>query len=83
MFKINRIESPINLVRESFSNFCQMSLANFMLVKEYKISKLIDLVERLSVINEGALLCSGEPQAIICDDRVRECYWGKEDMVCY
>jgi branched-chain amino acid transport system ATP-binding protein len=52
-------------------------------IVEHKISKLMDLVDRLSVINEGALVCSGNPQAVICDPLVRECYWGKEDMVCY
>jgi branched-chain amino acid transport system ATP-binding protein len=52
-------------------------------IVEHKISKLMDLVDRLSVINEGALVCSGEPQSVICDPLVRECYWGKEDMVCY
>ncbi|MFH1059696.1 MAG: ABC transporter ATP-binding protein [Pseudomonadota bacterium] len=52
-------------------------------IVEHKISKLMDLVDRLSVINEGALVCSGDPQTVICDPLVRECYWGKEDMVCY
>ncbi len=52
-------------------------------IVEHKISKLMDLVDRLSVINEGALVCSGEPREVICDPLVRECYWGKEDMVCY
>jgi branched-chain amino acid transport system ATP-binding protein len=54
-----------------------------MVIVEHKISKLMDLVDRLSVINEGALVCSGDPDSVICDPVVRECYWGKEDMVCY
>ena len=35
------------------------------------------------VINEGRLICEGEPQKVICDPQVRECYWGKEQMECY
>lgn len=54
-----------------------------VVIIEHKISKLMDLVESLAVINEGALVCCGDPQEVICDDTVRQCYWGKEDMVCY
>ena len=54
-----------------------------IVIIEHKISKLMDLVESLCVINEGALVCNGNPQEVICDPLVRECYWGKEDMVCY
>lgn len=54
-----------------------------IVIIEHKISKLMDLVESLCVINEGALVCNGNPQEVICDATVRECYWGKEDMVCY
>ncbi len=54
-----------------------------IVIIEHKISKLTDLVERLCVINEGSLICDGLPKDVICDPRVKECYWGKEDMVCY
>ncbi|MCF8034734.1 MAG: ABC transporter ATP-binding protein [Desulfarculaceae bacterium] len=54
-----------------------------IVIIEHKISKLMDLVESLCVINEGALVCNGNPQEVICDAKVKECYWGKEDMVCY
>jgi branched-chain amino acid transport system ATP-binding protein len=52
-------------------------------IVEHKISKLMELVDRLFVINEGKLICEGAPEKVICDPLVRECYWGKEDMVCY
>lgn len=54
-----------------------------IVIIEHKISKLLDLVESLAVINEGCLVCSGVPDEVIVDDQVRECYWGKEDIVCY
>ncbi len=54
-----------------------------IVIVEHKISKLLDLVERLCVINEGRLICDGVPQEVISDAKVRECYWGKEEMVCY
>lgn len=54
-----------------------------IVIIEHKISKLMDLVESLCVINEGAMVCKGDPKKVICDPTVRECYWGKEDMVCY
>ncbi|MBW1780762.1 MAG: ABC transporter ATP-binding protein [Deltaproteobacteria bacterium] len=51
-----------------------------IVIVEHKISKLMELVERLCVINEGELICSGSPEEVICDPDVRECYWGKEEM---
>ena len=52
-------------------------------IVEHKISKLMELIDSLSVINEGVLIASGPPDKVIHDPRVRECYWGKEDMQCY
>ena len=54
-----------------------------LVIVEHKISRLMELVDRLSVINEGQLICQGLPEEVICDPQVRECYWGKEDAVCY
>ena len=54
-----------------------------IVIIEHKISKLMDLVDSLSVINEGCMICRGEPDKVICDPQVRECYWGQEDMECY
>ena len=52
-------------------------------IVEHKISKLMELIDRLSVINEGELICSGSPEDVIRDPRVRKCYWGEEDLGCY
>ena len=53
-----------------------------VVIIEHKISKIVDLVERLSVMNEGRLICEGAPDKVLCDPQVRECYWGKEDAAC-
>ncbi len=50
---------------------------------EHKISKVLDLVERLYVMHEGQVITCGEPNAVICDPAVKQCYFGKEDAVCY
>ena len=52
-------------------------------IVEHKISKLMELVDRLSVINEGELIASGPPEEVIHDPEVRKCYWGEEDLECY
>jgi branched-chain amino acid transport system ATP-binding protein len=52
-------------------------------IVEHKISAIMGLVEKLYVINEGRLICSGVPGEVICDPQVRECYWGNEEVACY
>jgi branched-chain amino acid transport system ATP-binding protein len=70
---IAHISQVINSIKGQFS----------IVIIEHKISKLMDLVDSLCVINEGRLICNGDPQQVICDPQVRECYWGKEEMACY
>lgn len=50
---------------------------------EHKISKLLGLVDRLFVLNEGHLICEGEPEEVLKDQKVRACYWGKEEEDCF
>jgi branched-chain amino acid transport system ATP-binding protein len=49
-----------------------------IVIIEHKISRIMDVVERLSVMNEGRLICEGAPELVLQDPQVRECYWGKE-----
>ena len=49
-----------------------------LVVIEHKLSKIVDLVDRLCVMNEGSLICEGRPEEVLNDSKVRECYWGKE-----
>ena len=54
---------------------------NFILVIiEHKLSKIVNLVDRLCVMNEGNFICEGDPNNVLCDPSVRECYWGKGEM---
>lgn len=48
-----------------------------MVIIDHKISKIIDLVEHLYVMNRGSIICQGEPQQVIADPEVRKCYWGE------
>ncbi len=47
---------------------------------EHKVSKIVDFVDRLCVMNEGKLICQGSPNNVLCDPTVRECYWGRSEM---
>ncbi|MCX7965435.1 MAG: ABC transporter ATP-binding protein [Syntrophorhabdaceae bacterium] len=54
-----------------------------MVIIEHKISRIVELVERLCVMHEGRLIAEGIPNQVLCDPLVREVYWGKEDgLVC-
>ena len=53
-----------------------------LVIVEHKISKIVDFVERLSVMNEGAIICDGIPDQVLCDPDVRECYWGRQNNQC-
>ena len=54
---------------------------NFTLVIiEHKVSKIMDLVNRLCVMHEGSFICEGDPNTVLCDAAVRECYWGRAEM---
>jgi branched-chain amino acid transport system ATP-binding protein len=53
-----------------------------LVIIEHKISKIMGLVEHLCVMNEGRLICQGDPEAVLEDKEVRACYWGKEGEAC-
>lgn len=69
------IAEVLGLVRQLKENFT-------LVIIEHKISKIVDLVGRLSVMNEGRIIAEGLPQEVLCDPAVRECYWGKEENTC-
>jgi branched-chain amino acid transport system ATP-binding protein len=70
--EINEVLNLIHRVKKHFT----------LVIIEHKISKIIELVNRLSVMNGGRLICEGEPDKVLCDPEVRECYWGKEEAHC-
>ncbi|MCP4109332.1 MAG: ATP-binding cassette domain-containing protein [Desulfobacteraceae bacterium] len=66
--EIGRVLNLLHQVRENFT----------LVIIEHKISKIIDLVDRLSVMNYGKIICEGDPGHVLEDPLVRECYWGKK-----
>jgi branched-chain amino acid transport system ATP-binding protein len=52
----------------------QGSLA--MVIIEHKISHLVDMVTRLSVMHEGRIIADGKPAQVLEDPTVRQVYWG-------
>jgi branched-chain amino acid transport system ATP-binding protein len=67
--EIAEVIELLHVVKDSFS----------LVIIEHKISKIVELVERLSVMNDGVLICEGEPDDVLCNQEVRECYWGSGD----
>ena len=51
-----------------------------LIVIEHKLSRIVNLVDRLCVMNEGSFICEGEPDRVLSDRKVRECYWGKGEL---
>lgn len=71
--EIEEVSSIIRRVKESFS----------FIIIEHKISRIVDLVQRLSVMHEGRLIAEGAPAEVLRNPLVREVYWGKEEgLVC-
>lgn len=53
-----------------------------IVIIEHKISRIVDLVDRLSVMHEGRIIAEGPPNDVLCDPTVRRVYWGERDRVC-
>jgi len=51
-----------------------------LIIIEHKLSKIVNLVDRLCVMNEGSFICEGNPEQVLSDKLVRECYWGKGEF---
>jgi branched-chain amino acid transport system ATP-binding protein len=51
-----------------------------LIIIEHKLSKIVNLVDRLCVMNEGSFICEGEPDQVLSNRAVRECYWGKGEV---
>ncbi len=50
-----------------------------LVIIEHKISKILDLVKRLCVMNYGRLISQGDPREVLSQPEVTECYWGNEN----
>ena len=50
-----------------------------LVIIEHKISRILDLVTRLSVMHEGHLIADGAADAVLSDRTVRRVYWGEQE----
>lgn len=50
-----------------------------LLIIEHKISKLSDIVDRLTVMHEGKVVADGLPAEVLNRKDVRRIYWGEEE----
>ena len=48
-----------------------------LVIIEHKISRIVDLVSRLSVMHEGRVIADGAPQEVLAQPMVRQVYWGR------
>jgi branched-chain amino acid transport system ATP-binding protein len=65
--EISEVLELIHRVKASFS----------LVIIEHKISRIVDLVTRLSVMHEGKLIADGNPKEVIEEPLVRQVYWGR------
>jgi branched-chain amino acid transport system ATP-binding protein len=65
--EIGEVLELIHRVKRSFS----------LVIIEHKISRIVDLVTRLSVMHEGKVIAEGEPGKVIEEPLVRQVYWGR------
>ncbi|MEM3430683.1 MAG: ABC transporter ATP-binding protein [Candidatus Bathyarchaeia archaeon] len=49
-----------------------------VLMIEHKISKVCDLAHRITVLNDGKIICDGKPDEALNDPTVRKVYWKYE-----
>jgi len=67
-------------ISEVFDLLQQIKKNLTLVIIEHKVSKIVTLVDRLCVMNEGNFICEGDPDHVLYDPSVRECYWGKSEM---
>jgi len=65
--EIGEVLELIHRVKSAFS----------LVIIEHKISRIVDLVSRLSVMHEGKLIAEGDPRKVIEEPLVRQVYWGR------
>jgi branched-chain amino acid transport system ATP-binding protein len=67
--EIGEVSRIISRVKEQLS----------LVIIEHKISRIVDLIQRLCVMHEGKLIAEGPPLEVLSNPNVREVYWGKEE----
>ena len=71
------IQEVINLIKGMRNRF------SFVII-EHKVSKLLDLIDKLAVMHEGKIIINDEPNKVLSNKVIKEIYFGKEeDLECY
>jgi branched-chain amino acid transport system ATP-binding protein len=65
-------------IREILALVNEVKREMTLVIIEHKISRIVDLVGRLSVMHEGRLIADGAPHEVLEDPLVRQVYWGSD-----
>lgn len=64
--EITDVLNLIHLIKDEFT----------LVIIEHKITRILGLITRLSVMHEGRLIADGLPESVLHDETVRRVYWG-------
>jgi branched-chain amino acid transport system ATP-binding protein len=67
-------------ISEILDILCRIKRDLTLVIIEHKVSRIFDLLDRLCVMSEGTFICEGDPDLVLNDSKVKECYWGKEEI---
>jgi branched-chain amino acid transport system ATP-binding protein len=70
------VEDLVQIIREIRKQF---SLT--MIIVEHRMPFIMGLVERIQVLDHGALIAEGTPEEVRSDDRVVEAYLGADEII--
>jgi branched-chain amino acid transport system ATP-binding protein len=47
-----------------------------IIIIEHLMKVLVNIVDRIVVLDKGTTICTGKPDAVMCDRKVMEAYFG-------
>jgi branched-chain amino acid transport system ATP-binding protein len=62
-------------IQEVTNILMQLKMATSILLIEHKVSKILDLADRLTVLAEGSIIYDGKPDEALEDPKVIQAYW--------
>lgn len=65
-------DPEINEITELIKKLCE---GETMVIVEHKITKLQEIVDRISVMYEGKIIADGKPKEVMQNPQVQELYW--------